>query len=96
MNIFSISQASTCSAFNSALSPLCPTASYPHNKMFSPHFLWKFTLIWISATEHLGMRIRVLSANTNHRECLPGSWIDDGMAENQGAVVELLLNIANA
>lgn len=60
-----------------------------------PHFLWKFTLIWISAPEHLGMRIRVLSANTNQREHLPGSWTDNGMEENQGALVKLLLDIAS-
>ena len=82
--MFSVSQASPCAVLNSVLSPLHPRASYSHRKMSPPEFLEKFTLIWISATEHLGIRIRAsLTANTNHRERLPDSWIDDGTVETR-------------
>lgn len=96
LNMFSVSQASTCADLNSPLSLLCPRASYSHSKVFPPEFLEKFTHIWICATEHLGIRIRAsLTANTNHRERLPDSWIDSGMAENQSVLVKLFLNIVS-
>lgn len=91
LNMFSVSQASTCAVLNGVLSHLRPRASYSHSKIFPPEFLEKLTLIWIRATEHLGIRIRPsLTANTNHRERLPDSWTDDGMVENQSVLVKLV------
>jgi len=82
---------------NSVLSPLCPRASYFHSKMFPAEFLEKFSLIWISVTKYLGIRLRAsLTANKNHRRRLPDSWIDDGVVENQNVWVKLVLNIARA
>lgn len=95
--MFSVSQGSTCAVSNSALSPLYPRASNSHSKMFPAEFLEKFTLIWFSPTEHLRTRIRAsLTANTNHTERLPDSWINNGMVENQSMLVKLVLNIASA
>lgn len=63
------------------VSSLSPRASYSHSKMFPSEFLGKFILIWVSATEHLGIGIRAsLPATTNPRQRLPDSWIDDGVA----------------
>lgn len=92
--MFSVSQTSI---LKSVSSPLFPRASHAHSKIFLPEFVKTFTLIWISATEHLGIRIKAsLTANPNHREILPDSWTDDGMAENQGLPVKLVLNAASS
>lgn len=97
LNMFSVSQASTYAVSNSALSPLYPRASNSHSKMLPAEFLEKITLIWISAIEHLRIRIRAsLTANTNHTERLPDSWIDNRMVENQNVLVKLVLNIDSA